>query len=215
MFHGESQVMTLGALFIVSAPSGAGKTSLLKALVDVDARVAVSVSHTTRPMRPGERAGVDYHFVDRDRFVQMAGEGAFLEHAEVFGNFYGTSESGIQEQLKTGLDVILEIDWQGARQVRERFADVQSIYILPPTPAALRERLKSRGQDTEDIIARRMREAVSEMSHCPEFDYLVVNDDFNAALRELRCVLSAMRLRQPIQAVRLEAKLKALLAGLE
>lgn len=207
--------MTLGTLFIVSAPSGAGKTSLLKALVDVDARVAVSVSHTTRAMRPGERAGVDYHFVDRDRFVQMVGEGAFLEHAEVFGNSYGTSESGIQEQLKTELDVILEIDWQGARQVRRRFPDAQSIFILPPTPAALHERLQSRGQDTEDIIARRMREAVSEMSHCPEFDYLVVNDDFEAALQELRCILSAMRLRQPIQAVRLEARLKALLAGLE
>ena len=203
--------MTLGTLFIVSAPSGAGKTSLLKAMMDVDSGVAVSVSHTTRAMRPGERDGVDYHFVDRERFSQMVSEAAFLEYAEVFGNFYGTSRSGIQEQLKTGLDVILEIDWQGARQVRERFPDALSIYILPPTPAALRDRLKSRGQDAEDIIARRMREAVSEMSHCPEFDYLVVNDDFEQALQELRCILSAMRLRQPSQALRLEDKLRALL----
>ena len=204
--------MTLGTLFIVSAPSGAGKTSLLKALVDLEPRVAVSVSHTTRIMRPGERAGRDYHFVDRDRFLQMVADGAFLEHAEVFGNFYGTSESGIQEQLKKGLDVILEIDWQGARQVRERFPDSHSIYILPPTPAALRERLKSRAQDSDEIIARRMREAVSEMSHCPEFEYLVVNDDFQTALRELRCILSATRLRQSIQARRLGEKLQALLA---
>ena len=203
--------MTLGTLFIVSAPSGAGKTSLLKAMMDVDSGVAVSVSHTTRAMRPGERDGVDYHFVDRERFSQMVSEAAFLEYAEVFGNFYGTSRSGIQEQLKTGLDVILEIDWQGARQVRERFPDALSIYILPPTPAALRDRLKSRGQDAEDIIARRMREAVSEMSHCPEFDYLVVNDDFEQALQELRCILTAMRLRQPSQALRLEDKLRALL----
>ncbi len=207
--------MTPGTLFIVSAPSGAGKTSLLKALVDVTPGVAVSVSHTTRAMRPGERAGLDYHFVDRDGFLKMVAEGAFLEHAEVFGNFYGTSERGIQEQLKKGLDVILEIDWQGARQVRGRFPDAQSIYILPPTPEALRERLKSRGQDSDEIIARRMREAVSEMSHCPEFDYLVVNDDFEVALGELRCILSVTRLRQPIQALRLGEKLQALLADLE
>ncbi len=205
----------MGTLFIVSAPSGAGKTSLLKALVDVEPGVVVSVSHTTRNMRPGERPGRDYHFVDRDRFLQMVADGAFLEHAEVFGNFYGTSESGIQEQLKKELDVILEIDWQGARQVRERFPDARSIYILPPTPAALRERLKSRGQDSEEIIARRMREAVSEMSHCPEFDYLVVNDDFQVALRELRCILSATRLRQSNQARRLGERLRALLADPE
>ena len=207
--------MTSATLFIVSAPSGAGKTSLLKALMDVESGVVVSVSHTTRGMRPGERAGRDYHFVERGRFLQMVAEGAFLEHAEVFGNFYGTSERTIQEQLKTGLDVILEIDWQGARQVRERFPDAQSIYILPPTPAALRERLKSRGQDSGEIIARRMREAVSEMSHCPEFDYLVVNDDFEVALQELRCILSATRLRQPNQALRLGGRLQALLADPE
>ncbi len=203
--------MTSGTLYVVSAPSGAGKTSLLKALVDVDSGVAVSVSHTTRAMRPGEKAGVDYHFVERNRFLQMVDEGAFLEHAEVFGNFYGTSRSGIQDQLGTGLDVILEIDWQGARQVREHFTEAQSIYVLPPTPAALRQRLTSRGQDDEETIARRMRDAVSEMSHCPEFDYLVVNEDFDTALQDLRCILSALRLRQPIQSLRLGERLRALL----
>ena len=205
--------MSLGTLFIVSAPSGAGKTSLLKALVDLVPRVAVSVSHTTRAMRPGERNGLDYHFVDRGRFVQMAAEGAFLEHAEVFGNLYGTSETGIQEQLKKGQDVILEIDWQGGRQVRKRFPDAQSIFILPPTPEALRERLMARGQDSEETIARRMRKAVSEMSHCTEFDYLVINEHFETALDELRCILSASRLRRPVQARRLAEKLEALLAG--
>jgi guanylate kinase len=201
-----------GTLIIVSAPSGAGKTSLLKALVDADPAVGVSVSHTTRPMRPGERDGVDYHFVDEATFVRMIGEGAFLEHARVFDNYYGTSEADVRERLAQGQDVVLEIDWQGARQVRERIADTLSIFILPPDPRALHDRLCGRGQDSEEVIARRMRDAQNEMSHYAEFDYLIVNDDFEQALKELQAVVTATRLRQAIQAVRLEAKLSALLA---
>jgi guanylate kinase len=205
--------MAVGTLFIVSAPSGAGKTSLLKALIEQDAQVTVSVSHTTRSIRSGERDGVDYHFVDEATFRDMVEESAFLEHAQVFGNFYGTSEAAVRAQLSAGQDVILEIDWQGARQVRRLFPEAVSIFILPPTPAALRDRLTSRGQDSEEIIVRRMQEAVSQMSHYPEFDYLVVNDEFDAALRELSCVVTAQRLRQGVQASRREEQLRTLLAG--
>lgn len=201
-----------GTLIIVSAPSGAGKTSLLKALVDADPAVGVSVSHTTRPMRPGEQDGVDYHFVDETTFLQMSGEGGFLEHAQVFGNYYGTAEATVRDRLAQGQDVVLEIDWQGARQVRERIAGTLSIFILPPNPQALHDRLSARGQDSEEVIARRMGDAKNEMSHYAEFDYLIVNDDFDQALGELQAVLTASRLTQAAQAVRLEAKLSALLA---
>lgn len=204
--------MTIGTLFIVSAPSGAGKTSLLKALVETEEQVRVSISHTTRPKRPGERDSVDYHFVDKDAFARMIEAGAFLEHAEVFGNFYGTSEAGIREQLEGGSDVILEIDWQGAQQVRERMPDTVSIFILPPTPEALRQRLGNRGQDSEAVIQRRLGEAREEMSHYPEYDYIVVNDLFDQALGELRAVITAQRLRQPVQAQRLQERLRSLLS---
>ncbi len=204
--------MTIGTLFIVSAPSGAGKTSLLKALVETEERVRVSVSHTTRPRRPGEREGVDYHFIDSGTFSRMIEAGAFLEHARVFGNFYGTSEAGIREQLARGSDVILEIDWQGARQVRQRFPETVSIFILPPTPEALRQRLGSRGQDSDAVIQLRMGEAREEMSHYPEYDYLVVNDLFDQALGELRAIITAQRLRQEPQAERLQERLRSLLA---
>ena len=147
--------MTTGTLFIVSAPSGAGKSSLLSALLERDSGVTVSVSHTTRPMRPGEQDGVAYHFVTRDRFAEMVGQGAFLEHAEVFGNFYGTTEAGIRDSLAGGRDVVLEIDWQGARQVRQRIPESVSIFILPPSREALAERLQGRGQDSESVIAGR------------------------------------------------------------
>lgn len=203
--------MTKGTLFIVSAPSGAGKTSLLKALVETEEHVRVSVSHTTRPKRPGESDGVDYHFVDRDAFTRMVESGAFLEHAEVFGNFYGTSEVGIRDQLDQGDDVILEIDWQGAQQVRARFPETVSVFILPPTPEALRQRLGSRGQDSDEVIERRLGEAREEMSHYPEYDYLVVNDLFEQALGELRAIITARRLRQPLQATRLQERLRSLL----
>lgn len=204
--------MTTATLYIVSAPSGAGKTSLLKALIDTEEQISVSVSHTTRAMRPGEVNGVDYHFVDKDEFTRMVGEGAFLEHAQVFDNFYGTGEASIRQQLAQGTDVILEIDWQGARQVRERFPEAVSVFILPPTQTALRQRLKGRGQDSADIIERRMRDAKNEMSHYPEYDYLVVNDVFDQALGELRAIVVSQRLRLDAQSQRLEERLRNLLA---
>lgn len=204
--------MDTGTLFIVSAPSGAGKTSLLKALLTSEQQIRISVSHTTRAMRPGEQDGVDYHFIDKTLFAGMIGEGAFLEHAEVFGNFYGTSEAGIREQLAKGVDVVLEIDWQGARQVRERFADTVSIFILPPTPEALRERLNARGQDSEAIVEGRMAKAREEMSHYGEYDFILVNDQFDQALEELRSVIVSQHFRQSVQAMRLQNRLAALLA---
>ena len=204
--------MNKGTLFIVSAPSGAGKTSLLKRLLQLDQRTRVSVSHTTREMRAGEDDGVDYHFVEREAFMQMVDAGSFVEHAKVFDNYYGTSEESLRGQLEQGLDVVLEIDWQGARQVRQRFADTVSIFILPPDRAALRQRLGARGQDSEQVIERRMRDAVNEMSHYAEYDYLLVNDDFEQALLELRSVFDSQRLRQSVQAQRLQQTLQALLA---
>lgn len=191
-----------GILFIVSAPSGAGKTSLLRELVPADERLVVSVSHTTRAMRPGERDGQHYHFVSIEHFEQLVGEGAFLEHAPVFDNYYGTSEAAVREPLAQGLDVVLEIDWQGARQVRRRFPQAVSIFIAPPNIEALRERLSGRGQDSAEIVERRMVDARSELSHFPEYDYLVINDDFATALAELRCVVTAERLREPRQSAR-------------
>jgi len=170
-----------GTLFIFSAPSGAGKTSLVKALLQAMDGIEVSVSHTTRPPRPGEVDGVDYHFVDVPTFEKMVAEGAFLEHARVFDNYYGTARSSVEARLQAGVDVILEIDWQGARLVREQF--------LPPSREALEVRLRGRGQDSDEVIARRMRDAVREMSHYAEFDYLVINDDFEVALGELRAIV--------------------------
>jgi len=201
-----------GTLFIVSAPSGAGKTSLLKELVAADPLLDVSVSHTTRAMRPGEDDGKDYHFIDQADFVRMIGEGAFMEHAQVFDNYYGTAEAVVRERLEAGQDVVLEIDWQGARQVRNCVPEAVSIFILPPSPQALHDRLSARGQDSEEVIARRMRDAKREMSHYAEYDYLVVNDDFASALKELDAIVRGLRLRQLIQADKLRSQLSALLA---
>ena len=167
-----------GTLYIVSAPSGAGKTSLVKALLDSTAEVSVSVSHTTRAMRPGEQDGVNYHFTSVAEFTAMLKRGEFLEHAEVFGNWYGTSQIWVEHTLAAGQDLILEIDWQGAQQVRRLMPQAKSIFILPPTRQALLQRLRNRGQDDESIIQRRMDEATSEMSHYVEYDYVIVNDDF-------------------------------------
>ncbi|AOE88172.1 guanylate kinase [Pseudomonas sp. TCU-HL1] len=202
---------TPGTLYIVSAPSGAGKTSLVKALIDAEPNIRVSVSHTTRGMRPGEVDSVNYNFVSREEFVQMLEHGDFLEHAEVFGNLYGTSQRWVQQTLAEGHDLILEIDWQGAQQVRHLMPQAKSIFILPPSQQALRQRLDNRGQDSEEIIERRMREAVSEMSHYVEYDYLVINDDFATALDDLKSIFRANQLRQAPQQVRHGALLARLL----
>jgi len=203
--------LSKGTLYIISAPSGAGKTSLVKALTEAAQRIVVSVSHTTRKMREGEKDGVDYHFTEHDRFLSMVGEGAFLEHAKVFDNYYGTSQAHVEQQLQSGQDVILEIDWQGARQVRKVFADALSIFILPPSSHALKERLKNRGQDNDEIINRRMQDAVNEMSHYAEFDYIIVNDDFDIALQELGSIFTANQLRQLQQEQNLQNLLTELL----
>ena len=186
-----------GTLLIISAPSGAGKTSLVKALLGKTDNLAVSVSHATRAMRPGEQDGVDYHFTDVARFEQMMAEGDFLESARVFDNYYGTSRSAVDRMLADGTDVILEIDWQGARLVREACPQAIGIFILPPSREALRERLRGRGQDSEEIIDRRMAQAVSEMSHYAEYEYLVINDVFETALDDLAAIIRSLRLRQP------------------
>ena len=201
-----------GTLFIFAAPSGAGKTSLVKALLESIADIGVSVSHTTRAMRPGEENGLHYHFVDISAFEQMVAEGAFLEHAKVFDNHYGTAKANIEQELAAGRDVILEIDWQGARQVREQMPGCVGVFILPPSREALDTRLRGRGTDSEEVIARRMRDAVQETSHYDEFDYLVVNDDFDTALQDLQSIVRSRRLRRVAQGWRHEKMLTALLA---
>lgn len=201
-----------GTLLIVSAPSGAGKTSLLKDLVANDPLLDVSISHTTRPKRPGEKNGKDYHFVDQATFIHMIGEGAFIEHAQVFDNYYGTAESPVRTLLKQGRDVVLEIDWQGALQVRKHMPEAVSIFILPPSPQALYDRLSARGQDSKAVITRRMGDAKNEMAHYPEYDFLVVNDDFKLALNDLHAIVTTLRLRQATQTERLQSQLIALLA---
>ena len=186
--------MTKGTLYIISAPSGAGKTSLVHAVVAILPNVVVSVSHTTRKMRDGEVDGKDYHYVDEPHFQEMIANDEFLEHASVFGNRYGTSKQQIQDLLLSGKDVILEIDWQGARQIRQLMSGCKSIYILPPSIQALRDRLQSREQDSDDVIESRMREAVSEMMHYAEFDYIVINDDFEQAREELASIFVCNRM---------------------
>lgn len=203
---------TPGTLYIISAPSGAGKTSLVKELIRTTPRVEVSVSHTTRPIREGERDGIDYHFIDIPTYRQMVNDHAFVEHAQVFDNFYGTARSATMDHLKRGIDIILEIDWQGAQQVREMIPETVSIFILPPSRAALEERLRDRGQDSDEVIERRMRDAISEMSHYGEFDYLVINNDFETALAELRAILIARRQRMAPQGSRHKSLIADLLA---
>ncbi|MDR3443147.1 MAG: guanylate kinase [Legionella sp.] len=184
-----------GNLFIVAAPSGGGKTSLVKKLIETLDHIEVSVSHTTRAMRPGERDGVDYFFIDDKEFIKMVNDNAFLEHAKVFNNFYGTSIEQINARLACGIDVVLDIDWQGAEQIRRSFPDAVSIFIIPPSLDALKQRLTNRQQDNHDVISDRMKKAQDELSHYPEFDYLIVNDDFEHAAMELGAIVIANRLR--------------------
>jgi len=203
--------LSTGTLYIISAPSGAGKTSLLSELLSSTSEAVVSVSHTTRAQREGEENGVHYHFVDTDAFLSMVEKGEFLEHAKVFDNYYGTSQKHVEELLAGGKDVILEIDWQGADQVRKIMPDNLSIFILPPSKKELRSRLANRGTDSEEVIERRMRDAENEMSHYGEFDYLVVNDDFNMALDEINAIMISNRITLAKQDKRLKALLNELL----
>ena len=202
-----------GNLFILSAPSGAGKSSLLKALTERHQDMKVSVSHTTRNERPGEVNAVHYHFVTVDEFKHHITEGQFIEWAEVFGNFYGTSKVAIQNMLNNGVDVFLDIDWQGAQQIRDLFNHVITIFIVPPSQQALKSRLIGRGQDEDAVIEQRMEKAKSEISHYPEFNFLLVNDDFEQCLDELSTIVLAQRLKQTNQAIKFDHLLKDLLAN--
>lgn len=206
-----NSVTAPGSLFVLSAPSGAGKTSLVRALLDADPGIEVSISHTTRRKRPNETDGVNYHFVTPETFERMRVEDAFLEHAEVFGHFYGTSSLWVAQRLAAGGDVILEIDWQGAEQIRDRMPEAVEIFILPPSLATLARRLTDRGQDDPEVIERRLKEARLEMSHHDQYDYLIVNDDFATALADLCAIVRAERLRRARQTVRLSPLIRSLL----
>ncbi|MGJ8687222.1 MAG: guanylate kinase [Spongiibacteraceae bacterium] len=201
-----------GNLYTISAPSGAGKTSLVAALLDQLEHLEVSVSHTTRAMRPGETDGVNYHFTSHEAFQEMLGKGAFLEHAQVFDNYYGTSQAWVEEQLAQGKDIILEIDWQGAQQVRRLLPDTVAVFILPPSQQALEQRLNQRGQDDQSIIDRRMQAAVDEMSHYVESDFIVINDCFDDALSDLQAIVHCHRLLRAKQQARQGKLLSALLS---
>lgn len=200
---------TSGNLFILAAPSGAGKSSLIKALLEKhqdtnlhNNAMQVSVSHTTRAPRPGESNGEHYHFVSREEFEQLIAQNAFFEYAEVFGNYYGTSRITIEQTLQQGIDVFLDIDWQGARQVKAQIPDTATIFIAPPSHDELRRRLTARQQDSDEVIAKRMQEAISEISHYHEFDYIIINDEFDAALSELDAIVTSRRLRKERQVLR-------------
>ena len=205
-----SQAVEQGTLYVISAPSGAGKTSLVAGMLRNDHKLGVSVSHTTRSMREGEQNGVSYHFVSREEFEAMIAEGDFLEHADVFGNYYGTSQVWVREALTRGQDVILEIDWQGASQVRRLIPECVGIFIVPPSPEVLRERLVGRGTDSPEAVERRLAEAREECRHAVEFDFLVVNDDFDIALADLLAIVRDQRLRMEAQ----QPRYQKLLAGL-
>lgn len=202
-----------GNLFILSAPSGAGKSSLIHALLGQHQDMQLSVSHTTRAPRPGEVNGVHYHFVSVDEFKALIAENNFLEWAEVFGNYYGTSRTAIEQELAKGRDVFLDIDWQGARQIKPLVPSVLSIFILPPSVAELEKRLNQRGQDSQDVIAKRMLQAKSEMSHVTEYDFVLVNDDFQQCLQELQHVVLSQRLTLQKQQQHQQALLTELLAN--
>jgi len=203
---------TRGSLYTISAPSGAGKTSLVNALLKQCSGLTVSVSHTTRPMRPGEQDGVNYHFVNESTFMAMLEESAFLEHARVFNNYYGTSRDWVEKTLNNGQDVILEIDWQGAEQIRRLIPDCVGVFILPPSLVVLEQRLTGRGQDDAEVIQHRLAEAQQEMSHYGEADYLIINDHFETALEELQAIIICNRLRLDNQTRRNANLLKDLLS---
>ena len=207
----NKQDHTTGQLYVISAPSGAGKTSLVKALLESTSNLQVSVSHTTRAIRSGESDGVNYHFVDESEFTSIRDAHGFFEWAQVFGNFYGTSRHAIQERLAEGIDIVLEIDWQGARQVKMLVDDAVSIFILPPSTAALRKRLTDRGQDDDEIIEGRMQAARDELAHYDEADFIVLNDDFEIALRDLQSIIRAQRLSQQVQSRELTSVIADLL----
>lgn len=202
--------MTTGNLFIISAASGAGKTSLIKKLLANDAHVKLSISHTTRKPRPGEVNGVDYHFVDEAEFLRMLGEAQFLESAEVHGARYGTAQAAVDAPLKAGFDVILEIDWQGAEQVRRLYPQAISIFVLPPSMETLEHRLNNRGQDSAETIAKRVAAARSEMGHVGEFDYVTINDNFDVALQDIGAIIRTQRLAISVQLQRYASLIQTL-----
>lgn len=191
-----------GSLFVVAAPSGAGKSTLVNALLAQEPGIQLSISTTTRPPRPGEQDGREYHFTSAEDFVERAERGEFLEWAEVHGNYYGTSRVSVEDKMKTGTDILLEIDWQGARQVKKQFPDAAGIFILPPSIEALEQRLHKRGTDEPHIITRRLLAAGGEIAHAPEFEYAIINEEFNVALAELRAIVQATRCRFAQQAAR-------------
>lgn len=205
--------MIQGTLYIISAPSGAGKSTLIQALLKTQPlyNAQVSISYTTRAMRPGETHGQHYFFVSMAEFKSMIAKKAFLEYASVFGNYYGTSREMIEQRLETGVDAFLDIDWQGAKQIRHKMPNVRSIFILPPSKEELDRRLRARGQDSEEIIARRMAQAVTEMTHYEECDYLIVNDDFNTALSDLKNIIQTEQLRFERQKLRYDTLINKLL----
>jgi guanylate kinase len=204
--------MTDGTLFVVAAPSGAGKSTLVNALLEREPDISLSISHTTRPARVGEMYGRHYFFVERPDFEREIAEGIFLEHAEVHGNFYGTSRTVVEEKLAVGADVLLEIDWQGARQVRQGKPDCVSVFILPPSRGELERRLRGRGSDAPDVIDRRLFNSREEIAHAHEFDYIIVNDRFEDALADLQAIVRAVRQRAPVAVRRHEALIEELLA---
>jgi guanylate kinase len=201
-----------GTLFIVAAPSGAGKSSLVNAVLAKEPGIALSISFTSRAPRPGERHAQHYHFVDKGEFERMIAAGDFFEYALVHGDYKGTARQSVEPQLAAGRDVLLEIDWQGARQVRAKMPDAVSVFILPPSKATLDQRMRNRGQDSEETIAHRLAAAREEMSHYDEFDYVIVNENFDAAAAELRSIFVAQRLRRPLQAERHAALIRGLLS---
>jgi guanylate kinase len=201
-----------GTLFVVAAPSGAGKSTLVNALLEREPAISLSISHTTRPPRPGEQYGRHYYFVERGEFEREIAEGIFLEHAEVHGNLYGTSRTTVAQLLEQGRDVLLEIDWQGARQIRKSKPDCVSVFILPPSRAELERRLRGRGSDSAEVIARRLHNSREEIAHAHEFDYIIVNDDFDVALGDLQAIVRAVRQRSSLPWGRHEALIAELLA---